>query len=131
MNEVYLNTPVRKTEYHYEFDTLTDAVGGIIRDGKGILIGVNSVPYINKLTETNKPTLNLYELMFFIGNNLDDDDFAEYVMLTLQNRSFWEQRWDYLLTALYRCRDKLAGYGVRFRESVFGKRKNSSEIIAE
>lgn len=124
MEEVYLKNSVQKNKYYYEFGVLTDTNGSIIRDGKGILIAINSEPYRNDLTNTNKPKLNLFELMWFIGNNLNDEDFVRFVALTIQNRSYWEQISDNVRTKLYQCRDKLTEYGIRVQNFVWDNLKN-------
>jgi hypothetical protein len=57
--------------------------------------------------------------MSFIANNLNDEDFAKFVALTLQNRGFWEQISDKFVTKLYQCRDLLTGYGIKFLDFIW------------
>ena len=112
MQDVYLNSPVPKNKYYYEFSRLTDNDGSTVLSGNSILIAVNSEQYSNDLIGAYKPKLNIFELMSFIANNLMDEDFSKFVFLTLQNRSFWQQIWDSIWTKLYRFSDQLIRYDV-------------------
>ncbi|CAF3074438.1 unnamed protein product [Rotaria sp. Silwood2] len=124
MGNIYLRNPVQKNKHCYEFGALTSDDGEIILNGKGTLISVNSEPYVNDLLNIDKLKLNIFELMSFIANNLNDDDFARFVALTLQNRGFWEQKWDTLVSKLHQCRDQLAKYGIKFRDYIWNPLTN-------
>ncbi|CAF1002887.1 unnamed protein product [Didymodactylos carnosus] len=98
MRDVYLNNLTQKNKYYYEFNVLADEDENIIRDGKAI----ESI----------------------IVNNLNDNGFARFVALTLQNRDFWEQISDKIVTKLYRSRDNLVQYGIKFQDLIWDKFNN-------
>jgi GTPase SAR1 family protein len=121
MNDVFLVQPEKISEYYYEYGELRDTDGELISDGKGILICVNSQPYIKKRENIDLPQFNINELLDFIGCHLNGERFAEFVILTLNNRSYWKQKYDYLLSRLAEISTYLYQYGMKLTKikSVF------------
>jgi len=113
MNDVFLVKPIKISEYYYEYSSLYHPDGEIISEGKGILICVNSRPYIRKRGNINQSQLNVNELLDFIGNHLNGDRFAEFVILTLHNRSYWKQKYDYLLSRLQEISEYFCKFGIK------------------
>lgn len=113
MNDVFLVKPKKISECYYEYGPLYDTDGHILVDGKGILICVNSLPYIKKRENINFPQWNINELLDFIGHHLNGEHFAEFVILTLNNRSYWKQKYDFLLSRLQEISIYLYKYGIK------------------
>jgi len=101
MNNVFLAIPKKISEYYYEYEALYNTDGELISNGKGIIICVNSQPYIKRRENINLPQFNVNELLDFIGRHLSGERFAEFVILTLNNRSYWKQKYDYVLSRLH------------------------------
>lgn len=120
MNDVFLVKSKKISEYCYEYGALYDRDGELLSDGKGILICVNSQPYIKKRGNINYPQSNINELLDFIGCHLNGERFAEFLVLTLNNRSYWKQKYDYLLSRLQEISSYLYKYGIKLTNTKVG-----------
>jgi len=116
MNDVFLAKPKKISEYYYEYGALYNTDGELICDGKGIMICVNSQPYIKRLDNINHPQLNVNELLDFIGRHLNGENFAKFVILTLNNRSYWKRKYDYVLSRLHEIYNYLYKYGIKLAQ---------------
>jgi len=119
MNDIFLGKSKKISEYYYEYGALYHTDGEIISDGKGILICVNSQPYIKQRGNINYSQFNINELLDFIGQHLNGERFAEFVILTLNNRSYWKQKYDYLLSRAHELSTYLYKYGIKLIQTIF------------
>ena len=117
MNDVFLVQPKKISEYYYEYGGLYNQNSELISDGKGILICVNSQAYIKKHGNINYSQFNINELLDFIGCHLNGERFAEFVILTLNNRSYWKEKYDYLLSRLQEISIYLCKYGIKLTKT--------------
>jgi GTPase SAR1 family protein len=113
MDEVFFNPPRQCDSMHYEFDAnLIDNEGAIVREGHGILIGVNSCLYVNEMLNVRKSEINVNKLMDFIATNLNDEELAKFIMLTLNNRGYWEKASDVIKSRIDQASYKLRTWNI-------------------
>ncbi|CAF1494136.1 unnamed protein product [Didymodactylos carnosus] len=134
MSEIFYSEtgPVQINKFHYEFNDLYDNQQNLVREGKGLLIAVNSAPFENDLTQTYLPVKHIYELMDFVAKNLHDKDFAKFVALTLNNRDYWDRVSDAIKSKCHSIKDTLKQWGFNLWEmlkNLYSKPKGEEKIV--
>ncbi|CAM4803097.1 unnamed protein product [Rotaria magnacalcarata] len=93
---------------------------------QGILVGVNSRDFSNIMG--TMPILNIHELMDFLANNLNDEDFCKFVALTMSNRDFWDRVSDAVRSRVQKASDTMSKWKLKtisFFKRLFGLEKFS------
>jgi hypothetical protein len=105
MDNVFDLFPDQTEELCFQYRNRTDDPDDLLPAKGGILIGVNSCPFRNRMG--SMPIYNIHELMNFLADNTNDEDFSKFVALTMNNRHFWDRVSDGLRTRLRRAADAL------------------------
>lgn len=101
MDEIFVNQPIKCGRFHYEFHGLLQENDEYaIHEGNGILIAVNSCEYVNEDFGISKGEENIHTLMNFIATHLKDEQLSQFVLMTLENRTFWQKITDVLYSRL-------------------------------
>ena len=107
MNHVFTqNVQMEKDKYCYLYSNHTNINEKSTTEKPSIMIAVNSCPFSHFLGTF--PTKNITELMDFLAGHLGDEEFAQFVALTINNRSFWTRVTDAIRSRVQRVKNALA-----------------------
>lgn len=95
MQDVFMRPAKRCGRLHYEFEGRGgDNENSCTKNDNGILIAVNSCFYKNEDLGAEKNEENVDVLMNYIAHHLNDAQLSQFVLMTMQNRKFWEKASD-------------------------------------
>jgi energy-coupling factor transporter ATP-binding protein EcfA2 len=108
MDNVFETVPHQTGKFCFEYKNILKNEDNSVPNRQGILIGVNSCPFDNIMG--TMPVYNIHELMNFLANNLNDEDFSKFVTMTMNNRDFWDRFSDAWRTRIQRITDALNNF---------------------